>query len=109
MYTVDQQLTVLERRLPLHNKFKELTANVYYQPPSTLVMKYPCIVYNLDDDEVKYANNVSYNRRKRYQVTFISRDPDDPVPDQLVELPYCSFQRRFVTAELTHDVFNLFF
>jgi hypothetical protein len=72
-------------------------------------MKYPCIVYALDNDSKRYANNLLYNRFKRYQVTYISQDPDDPVPDELAKLPLCSFSRRFATANLNHDVFNLFF
>lgn len=72
-------------------------------------MVYPCIIYSVDDDDRKYANNALYNRRKRYQVTHISRDPDDPIPDVLAKRPLCAFRRRFVTADLTHDVFDLFF
>ena len=29
--------------------------NVYYEPPSSLLMKYPAIVYSLDDIDKRYA------------------------------------------------------
>jgi hypothetical protein len=81
----------------------------YFQPPSNVAMKYPCIVYELDDDDKSYANNIVYRHLKKYQVKLISNDPDDPIRDLLDMLPLCSFERRYVAANLTHDVFNLFF
>ena len=104
-----QEPTTLERRLVLHSQLEQLVPEAYFQPPPSLEMQYPCIVYNLDSDWVKHANNGLYHRRKRYQVTHISQDPDSPVPDVLVRWPLCTFRRRFVTANLTHDVFDLFF
>lgn len=98
-----------DRRMVLHNQLLLLVTNVYFQPPPSVTMKYPCIVYSFDTDRKKYANNELYNRRKRYQVTHISRNPDDPVPDVLAKRQLCAFRRRFVTADLTHDVFDLFF
>lgn len=104
-----EQNPTLQRRLELHAELKALRSNVYFQAPPSMGMVYPCIIYALDDDDRKYANNALYHRKKRYQVTHISRDPDDPVPDVLAQRPLCAFRRRFVTADLTHDVFDLFF
>ena len=100
-----------QSRLNLQDIFEELlgSTNVYYQPPTGFKMQYPCIVYNLDDDDVKYADNRSYSRMKRYLVTHMSIDPDDLVPDKLAELPYSSFTRRFASDNLYHNLFNLFF
>lgn len=96
-------------RLLLQARLKELTDNVYFQPPPTITMKYPCIVYSRDNEETKFADNVPFNRQKRYQVTVIDRDPDSPIPDQVAELPQCSFDRFFAADDLNHDVFTIFF
>lgn len=82
---------------------------VYFQPPSTDKMKYPCIVYERNSAQTKFANNKPYSWMLRYTVTFISKDPDSSVIDKLMALPMCTFNRHFTSANLNHDVFDLFF
>jgi hypothetical protein len=72
-------------------------------------MKYPCIVYNRDAEDAKFADNGSYLRTKRYQVTVIDRNPDSDIPDKVANLPLCSFAQYFVIDNLHHDVFSLYF
>jgi len=83
--------------------------NVYHQPPPSLTMAYPCIVYKLDDLDSTFANNRPYNHLKRYQVTYITKDPENDILWGLVNLPLCSFERAFVADNLKHQVYNLFF
>jgi hypothetical protein len=83
--------------------------NVYFQPPPTLQMKYPCIVYSRDSAVTNHADNNPYTYRKRYQVTAIGQDPDSDIPDKIAALPYCTFSRFYTADNLNHDVFNLFF
>ena len=83
--------------------------NVYYQPPSNVQMVYPCIVYKRDNQDVKYADDGVYFKKKRYQVTVIDRDPDSIIPDKISELPLCSYDRFYTADNLNHDVFKLFF
>lgn len=85
------------------------SAHVYFQPPDDIKMAYPAIVYNLDAEDVKRADNRPYARKLRWIVTLISRDPLDPVRDQLADLPYCSFERAYPADRLNHQVFNLYF
>lgn len=72
-------------------------------------MKYPCIVYQWDNAKTEYADNNPYSHAKRYQVTYISRDPDSPVPDDLAKLPLSNLNRIFTADNLHHYVFNLYF
>lgn len=97
------------QRLDLQIVLESLVPNVYFQPPSNLSMTYPCIVYKRDYSQTQYADNDPYSYDKRYQVTFISRDPDSPVPDQIAQLRTSNFERHFVADNLNHDVFTLFF
>lgn len=83
--------------------------NVYFQPPATLQMSYPCIIYKRDRRDTEFADNKPYKDKKRYQVTVISPDPDSDIPDKVATLPLCSFDRFYTADSLNHDVFNLFF
>lgn len=83
--------------------------NAYFQPPDDVEMSYPAIVYGLDYEDVKRADNGAYARKLRWSVTLISRDPLDPVREKIAELPLCSFQTAFTADRLNHQVFNLYF
>jgi len=83
--------------------------NVYFQPPPTLQMKYPCIVYNLDDMDSKFADNLPYAIQKRYSLTVIDQNPDSLIPDKVIKLAKCIFDRHFIADNLNHDVFIIYF
>lgn len=92
--------------------FKEIlgNGNVYYQSPAPHLLKYPCIIYELADRNGAYADDLTYKSLNRFTVTLIGTNPDDDeLIDKLLEIPYCSFDRRFITDNLYHDVFNLYF
>lgn len=82
---------------------------VYFQPPEHLKMSYPCIVYHLNDEYVRHANNMAYFQKKRYQITVIDRNPDSTIPDRVRSLPLTSFQRWFASDGLNHFVYNIYF
>lgn len=84
-------------------------ANVYFQPPSTVKMNYPCIVYSRNRVDANHANNKLYNHTKSYAVTVIDPDPDSEIPEKLLSLPYCRFDRHFTADNLNHDVFNIYY
>lgn len=98
-----------QKRLQLQALLKTLCTNVYFQPPENVQMQYPCIVYNRDDANTTFADNLPYHRTMRYQVTVIDRNPDSGIPDKVAALPMTSFERFFVADNLNHDVFNIFF
>lgn len=85
------------------------TAYVYFQPPTNVVMTYPCLVYKRDAADTKFADNKPYGHRKRYQVTLIDKNPDSGVYDKLAALPMCRFDRHYTADNLNHDVFTIFF
>lgn len=98
------------RRLDkLHPLLLAITEHVYFQPPPTKQMEYPCIVYHRDNENAEHADNFPYTRKKRYQVTVIDPDPDSELPDKVGELPLCVFDRFFTADQLNHDVYKLFF
>ena len=85
------------------------TDNVYFQPPPTIKMEYPCIVYHRDYELTQFADDNPYNHRKRYMVTVIDPDPDSGIPDKVAALPLCVYDRFYTADNLNHDVYKLFF
>lgn len=85
------------------------SANVYFQPPGNVQMKYPAIRYERSDMEMVHADNSVYHRRVRYMVTVIDSDPDSTVVDKVSMLPLCRFERHYVQDNLNHDVFEIYF
>lgn len=85
------------------------SGNVYFQPPSSVLMRYPAIVYNRDYTATQYAENKPYKNTKRYMLTVIDRDPDSEVPDKIGKLSTCLFVRHFTAENLNHDIFNVYF
>jgi hypothetical protein len=99
------------RRLQLQSLLETIlgSVNVYFQPPATMEMQYPCIVYHRDIALTEHADDLPYRRTKRYQVTVIDRDPDSRYPDDVAQLPLCKHSRFFTAYNLNHDVFDLYY
>lgn len=101
----------MARRLDLQELLKGIlgTDNVYFQPPPSVQMEYPAIVYHRDYKVAEYADDIPYNHRTRYLVMVIDRDPDSGIPDKLAALPLCVYDRFYTADNLNHDVYKLFF
>lgn len=102
----------LTRRLQLHQILQNLLPEgkkAYFQPPENVKMEYPCIVYSRDFVKTEYANNGPYKHKTRYQVTIIDSDPDSEIPRKVAELELSAFNRAYVSANLNHDVYNVYF
>ena len=99
------------RRMDLQTKLEEIlgSRNVYYEPPESLKINYPCIIYKKDNDSVRYADDKTYKSILGYQVTLIEKTPDSPTIDRIKDLPMCRWNRHFANDNLHHDVFTLYF
>lgn len=101
----------MAQRLELHAILTQIleTDHVYFQPPPSVEMQYPCIVYRRDFQLTDFAGDKPYSIAKRYLVTVIDRNPDSIIPDKISELPLCIYDRFYTADNLNHDVFKLFF
>lgn len=97
------------QRSDLQDILEEITPHVYFQPPPSLQMTYPCIVYNRDFIDGQFSDNLPYRREVRYQVTIIDADPDSLIPGEVGKLPKSAYVRSFVADKLNHDVFSVYF
>jgi len=90
--------------------FEEIlgSRNVYFQPPPTIKMKYPAIVYALESIENVHADNLVYKQDKLYRATVITYDPDSEIIDKVSTLPRCRFVTHFKVDNLNHYIFILY-
>lgn len=99
-------------RLELQKELETVlgSKNVYFQPPESVKMKYDAIVYSLSDIRTDYANDSVYIKNKSYDVTVISRNPDNNIAVNLLDhFKYISFDRRYIGDNLYHDALTLFY
>lgn len=98
-------------RLELHEILCGIlkTKSCYFQPPSSVRMQYPAIVYSRKDVEKRSADDMAYRKLPSYELVLIDKNPDSEFVDKLLDLPYCSFDRHYETDNLNHDVFTLYF
>ena len=98
-------------RQQLQNKLEDLlgSRNVYYQPPETVKMQYPAIVYSKSNIKSTFANNAVYSYLNCYEIIVIDKKPDNAVLDKLVQLPYCAYGRNYKFDGLNHDTFTIFY
>ena len=104
------------RRLKLHEELCKIlgSRNVYWQPPESMTMNYPCIVYKENPSEIIKANNKIYMKNDSWNVTVIrsyqNRDKTKEIIDRLIEsFDYCGQSSHFVYDNLIHDVFKVYY
>ena len=83
--------------------------HVYYNSPESVKMKYPAIKYTRKPPGIKHADNAIYKRMDAYELTLIEDEADSQFVDDLLQLPYCSYDRFYRADGLNHHVFTLYF
>lgn len=96
------------QRRELNDILKAICPNVYFQPPESVKLTYPCIVYQLTRPKIFHADNLLYQRFDAYTMTYITRDPDDPVRVTLMELPLCTLERFYAADNLNHYAYTIY-
>lgn len=101
----------MDRRPELHELLCEIlgSRHVYYQTPESLKMEYPAIVYSRNDIVNRNADNLHFTQLYSYQVIVIDENPDSPIVFKIAALPKCRFTRHYVSDNLNHDVFKLYY
>lgn len=102
----------MKTRLELHEKLCALlgTYHTYFQPPESIKLSYPCLVYSRNADYANRANNRLYMYEHNYQLTYITDDAETDMPMRILsEFPKCRYERMFVLDNLYHHIFNLYY
>lgn len=98
-------------RLDLHEELCNLlgSRNVYFQPPESVKLVYPCIVYSKSGVVKLNANNRLYKSDDEYQITVIDYDPDSDIYARIIEhYPMSRFDRSYTSENLNHNVITLY-
>lgn len=101
----------MANRLDLQAELEELlgSRNVYFQPPASVRINYPAIVYTRSDIDNTFADDLVYMQSHFYEVTVIDEDPDSKIVDAVSKLPTCRFSRHFTSENLNHDTFIIYY
>lgn len=84
--------------------------HVYFQPPESMKLQYPCFVYERNPGYTARADNKLYRYKEHYQLTYITDDADTQMPVTVLRLfEHCGYERVFVFENLYHHVFNLYY
>lgn len=99
----------MKRRMELQTLLEEIlgSKHVYFSPPESVKLRYPCIIYKKSDEIVRHADDIPYKRDDVYEVTVIDRNPDSDIPDKIANLQSCRFTRSFTSDNLSHHVYRL--
>ena len=103
----------MRSRADLHNILLGIlgdnTRHVYFQPPESLKIEYPCIIYERRDINNEHANNEVYLQPIVYTVTVIDYDPDSEIVKRMSKFPTANFVRHYASDQLNHDVFEIYY
>lgn len=107
-------MTTLDRRLLLDEKIRRIlgSTNVYFEPPASLIMKYPCVRYKRSNIDVVFADNKAYLGHNRYEIIVIFKDADDDLPGKFLyndEGLVLNVERTYIADGLHHYVFTTHF
>lgn len=96
-------------RLELQNLLESIlgSRNVYYQPPESIKIKYPAIIYSRNNIDNNFADDMVYMQNHTYQIIVIDANPDSEIVNKISKLPMCRYNRHYTSDNLNHDVFIL--
>ena len=101
----------MDKRMQLQSELERLVGlNVYFQPPATVQLKYPCVIYNLSSGNATYADNSVYTYTNRFELIFIYRKQNMEIVETVLRVfPMCTVSRVYIADNLYHYVFNLYY
>lgn len=98
-------------RLSLHEELCSLlgSRNVYFQPPESIKMHYPCFIYDLRLIGTRKADDDIYQINDSYTVKYVTSDPDSEMKHGFLRaFRYAAFDRVYKADNLYHYVYTLY-
>lgn len=107
----------MDKRLEFHEILCELVnitepngdRHTYFDPPNSVLMRYPAIRYSRKPNGGVYANNSIYKHLTAYSVVVIDEDPESELLKKVRALPYCHHDTHYISDNLHHDVFTIYY
>lgn len=86
------------------------SSNVYFQPPESLKIQYPAIVYDIYRVNQRFASDKQYLNYPGWSVTVIDKSKEvDWISKALEEFKYCSVERIYTADNLAHYSFIIYY
>lgn len=106
-----EEMEHMDRRKQLHSELLTIGVQaVHFQPPPSVHLVYPCIVYTRKSTDTVSADNRSYKNMAMYQIELIDPDPDTPYIETILEkFNMIKHVNNFKANNLNHNVFNLYY
>lgn len=96
-------------RLELQSFLEDVLGSheVYFQPPNTVRMTYPAIVYSLYQANGLHANNgeENYLTSLAFRCIVIDKNANSKAAQKLVNTSFAALERSYVTDNLSHFSF----
>lgn len=102
----------MDRRLKLQSLLEKVPGikKVYFQPPASVRMVYPCIRYNRGRPRTARADDAAYRYTQAYELIVITSDPDSPIPQYIAEhFPMAEVNTTYVADNLYHTSITLYY
>ena len=99
----------MKTRIELQAMLEELigSRNVYFQPPESLKINYPCIIYSTTGVANRFGNNDIYKQNLSYELVLVDSNPDSEIFKKLCKIPKCRFRNFYISENLNHYVFEI--
>ena len=100
------------KRLEFHELLCTMldSRNVYFQPPETIKLHYPCIVYSAGEDQILHADNYGYFKADCYEVQIIAKDPTFELFETFTsKWQYAREKVPFTADNLNHHNYTVYF
>lgn len=102
----------MDRYLILQNLLRAVPGvkEVYFQPPASICMIYPCIRFSRSRAKVGRADNKCYRFTQAYELIVITPDPDSPIPQYIIEnFQMSEINSVYVSENLYHTSITLYY
>lgn len=100
------------KRSDLHKKLKTYFkgAQIYFQPPESIKLSYPCLLYWMDSYEQQFADDTTYTGKARYTLQYITKNPDDEKTlGALTNFQMIRLDNFFAADNLNHYNYTLYY
>lgn len=102
-----------DNRMKIHEKLvavlgEENRKRVFFQPPESVKLEYPCIIYERTSGTTQHGDDRPYRYTQTYLATIIDKDPESGLPEKLATtIKGARFDRHFTVDNLHHDTFYI--
>ena len=99
----------IKNREDFHQFLLQYCPNVYFQPPESVKLKFPCIIYSMGAIGAQYADNMSYLLHVPYELRYITSEADDELVFTLAQLPKCKHGKPYAKDNLYHHPYTIYY